>query len=52
VVRSGGPHLACQSGAAAEAYVAETLRDVSRDGELARLRSAFAQTLAARATDT
>jgi NAD(P)-dependent dehydrogenase (short-subunit alcohol dehydrogenase family) len=44
VVRSGGPDLACQSGPAAEAYVAETLRDVTRDGELARLREAFART--------
>lgn len=47
VIRSGGPDLACQSGPAAEAYVAEALRDVTRDGELARLREAFAQTLAA-----
>jgi NAD(P)-dependent dehydrogenase (short-subunit alcohol dehydrogenase family) len=48
VIRSGGPDLACQSGSAAEAHVAEALRDVTRDGELARLREAFAQTLAAR----
>lgn len=36
--------LARQSGPAAEAYVAAALRDVTRDTELARMRSAFAKT--------
>ncbi|HKZ14696.1 MAG TPA: SDR family oxidoreductase [Solirubrobacterales bacterium] len=48
VVRSGGPHLAAQSGAAAEAHVATALRDPSRDAELGDLSAAFARTLAAR----
>jgi hypothetical protein len=43
VVRSGGPDLACQSGPAAEVYVAESLRDVTRDREFAGLRAAFAR---------
>ncbi|HEX3736157.1 MAG TPA: SDR family oxidoreductase [Solirubrobacterales bacterium] len=48
VVRAGGPHLAAQSGDAAEDHVAVALRDPARDDELAALQAAFAKTLAAR----
>lgn len=44
VVQSDSSHLACQSGPAAEAYVAQALRDVTRDTELTHMRSAFAKT--------
>lgn len=48
VVRSGGPHLAAQSGAAAETHVAAALRDPTRDAEFDDLAAAFARTLAER----
>jgi retinol dehydrogenase 8 len=48
VVRSGGPHLAAQSGAAAEAHVAAALRDASREAEFDDLSATFARTLAER----
>lgn len=48
VVESDSADLARQSGPAAEAYVSAALRDVTRDTELACMRSAFAKTRAAR----
>lgn len=51
VVRSGGPHLAAQSGTAAEAHVAAALRDPSRDAELGDLSATFARIHAARGED-
>jgi len=41
LVEWDAPQLARQSGAAAVAYVATALRDVTRDTEFAHMRSAF-----------
>ena len=43
LVDSESPELACQSGPAAQAYVAAALRDPTREAELAALKVAFAK---------